>query len=150
MAKPLERVQTSVAESSGGGEDLGAQLGPKDLPARRGTESTNTSTRHANRQVVPHSLDEFVHADLGARSSHDGGGHPLTQVGVRHAHDGGVDHGGMGQEYAFDLGRMHLLTARDDHVVGPTGHEQAFVVVEVADIARVDPTIDDGLRSPPV
>ena len=63
-----------------------------------------------------------------------------------HADDGGVGDAGMLDEAVLDLDAVDVLAAADDHVLGPVGDEQVAVVVEVADVAGVQPAVDDRRR----
>ena len=49
--------------------------------------------------------------------------------------------GGMVVQHALDLGRVHVLAAGDHHVLHAVGDEQEAVVVEVADVAGVEPAL---------
>ena len=52
---------------------------------------------------------------------------------------------GVLDQAVLDLDAVDVLAAPDDHVLGPVGDEQEAVVVEVADVAGVQPAVDDRL-----
>ena len=72
----------------------------------------------------------------------------------RHLAVGGIgasDHGGLGDlrqlvDDDLDFPGIDVLAAADDHVLGPVDQDQVAVVVEVTDVAGVQPAVDDGLR----
>src|SRR5690606_28446834 len=52
---------------------------------------------------------------------------------------------GMFDEQVLDLDRVHVLAARDDHLVVPAVDEQQPVLVEVPDVAAGQQPVDDLL-----
>ncbi len=76
----------------------------------------------------------------------DKGGHRLAIDLVRHA-----DHGGVNHVVVADQGALHLLgidveAAREDHVLLAVGDIEIAVVVPMAQITGVQPTIPQGCR----
>jgi hypothetical protein len=57
---------------------------------------------------------------------------------VSRDHRGGPD-AGLSEQEVLDFPRVDLLAAPVDHVVGPPGQEQVAVLVEVAQVAGVEP-----------
>ena len=55
-------------------------------------------------------------------------------------HRGGPD-ARLGEQDVLDFPRVDLLAAPVDHVVGPAGQEQVAVLVEVAQVAGVEPAL---------
>ena len=53
---------------------------------------------------------------------------------------------GMLDEAVLDLDAVDVLAAPDDHVLGPVGDEEEAVVVDVADVAGVQPAVDRRSR----
>ena len=47
----------------------------------------------------------------------------------------------MAVDRALDLGRIDVLAAGDDHVLGPVEHIDVAVFIEVTDIAGGDPAV---------
>jgi len=65
---------------------------------------------------------------------------------VSRDHRGGPD-AGLGEQDVLDFPRVDLLAAPVDQVVGPAGQEQVAVLVEVAQVAGVEPAFGvDGTR----
>ena len=69
---------------------------------------------------------------------------PHLRVG--HADDGAVLHRGVAPDHLLDLARIDVEAARDDHVLLAVGDVQEAFLVDVADVAGVQPAVDDGLR----
>ena len=56
---------------------------------------------------------------------------------MRRTHDRDVGYPGQVSKHPFNLGRIHIFTSTDDHVLEPVDDEQTAIFVEVADIAGV-------------
>ena len=63
---------------------------------------------------------------------------PHTTIG--YADDRDVDDVRMAEQHLLDLGRVHVGTAGDDHVLEPIGHVQVALVVDLAQVAGVQPS----------
>ena len=62
------------------------------------------------------------------------------------------DHGGFGDlrklmDDDFDLARVDVLPAADDHVLVAADQDEVAVLVEASHVAGVQPAVDEGLRS---
>ena len=83
---------------------------------------------------------------VGALLELHGGLDLLAQLRVGHAVDGGVGDLGVVHEPLLDLDAVDVLAAPDDHVLLAVGDEEEAVLVEVADVAGVQPAVGvDGL-----
>ena len=80
------------------------------------------------------------------RSDHEPGHDARAEVVIRDARDAGLAHRRMLQQHRLDLGRVHVLAARDDQVVASVEHLQAAVGVEAADVAGVQPAALERAR----
>src|SRR5262245_1643745 len=84
----------------------------------------------------------------------DHGADLLAQDLVGDPEDGGVEDGGVLEDGGLDLGAVHVLTAADDHVLGPVDDEDEALVVDAGDVPGVEPAVGEGLagglRLPPV
>ena len=65
---------------------------------------------------------------------------------MRNADDRGVGDRGMLDEAVLDLDAVDVLAAADDHVLLAVGDEEEAVVVDVADVAGVQPAVAHGVR----
>src|SRR5581483_1898346 len=63
----------------------------------------------------------------------------LADDGIGAAHHDGGGHPPVVEQHRFDLGRVELLAAPVDDVVGPAGQVQVAVGVEAADVAGRQP-----------
>ena len=61
------------------------------------------------------------------------------------ADDGGLEHAVVAVERGLDLLRVDVLAAADDHVLDAVDDPQVAVLVEDADVAGVQPAVDDRL-----
>ena len=86
-------------------------------------------------------------ARLDARGGLDDRLDLLAPVLVRDAEHGDVADLRVRQEHAFDLGRIDVDAARDDHVDLAVAQEQVAVLVEVADVADGEEPVRAGSRS---
>src|SRR3954451_20371596 len=93
--------------------------------------------REVFRSVVPN----IVQGDRGARLQGDDGDHGLAPLLIRHTDHGYVAQPGEVRQGTLDLGRVHVLPTGDDHVLEPVDDEQAFILVEVADVAGMEPAL---------
>ena len=73
---------------------------------------------------------------LGALGQLQGGLHPFAELFVGHTEHRHIHNGRMAGEHPFDLGRVDVHAARDDHVDLAIRQIQVAVVVEVADVAE--------------
>src|ERR687895_511030 len=121
------------------GRGLG-ELG-NDLPARRNLE---------RRQALP-----AVGLDVGDRAAGRQREHSVHLLAADLV--GPADHRGlldtrMLQEHILDLARIDVLSAADDHVLLAVDEEEEPVLVAVADVARVQPSVPErlgvGVRPP--
>ena len=78
---------------------------------------------------------------------HDERAQALAEVGVRDADHGRVGELRVAGERVLDLLRVHVLAARQDHVVVAAVDEQAAGRVEVADVADRHQAVDDLARA---
>jgi hypothetical protein len=60
---------------------------------------------------------------------------------VRHADDGGQADPGVGQQDVFDLARVHVEPATDDHFLASVDDGEVAIGVEPADVAAVEPAL---------
>src|ERR1700682_5122629 len=61
--------------------------------------------------------DQLIHADSGAGLQHHAGHHELSPLWVRYPKDRRLTNGRMLVNDSFDLSGVHILTARDNHVL---------------------------------
>ena len=47
----------------------------------------------------------------------------------------------MGAERAFGFGRIDILAARDDHILGTIDNEQITVLIEIASVPAHNPAV---------
>ncbi len=78
---------------------------------------------------------------LSARARHDDRRDRLAPLRVRAAEHGRLEHLRMRLEHGLDLGGRDVLAAADDRVGLAPGHAQAPALVELAEIARVQPAV---------
>ena len=78
--------------------------------------------------------------------SDDDGLDRLAPSIVGHADDGDIRDGGMVEQRVLDLGGVHVLAARDDHVLHPVGEEEIAVLIEKARVTRPEPSV--GVERP--
>src|SRR6266566_2311228 len=96
-------------------------------------------------QPLPAPGDQLVLAQF-HRPAHDDHGHDfLAEPLVGHADDGGLGHGRVGVQHVLDLARVHVVPAADDELLLPADDEQEPVLVEVAEVAGVQPGAGEGL-----
>ena len=95
--------------------------------------------------VVGHLLGDeaLISSAVGllARLEHHVAGGDLAGLLVGQADDGGVRDGGVGEQQRLQLGRRHLEALVLDELLEPVDDEQVAVVVDVADVAGVQPAV---------
>ena len=74
---------------------------------------------------------------------HDDRVHRLDPALVGHAEDRDLEHRGVRSEGILDLERVHVLAAGDDHVLGSIEQVEVVLVVDVADVTRAVPAVDE-------
>lgn len=72
--------------------------------------------------------------------------HRLAPLVVGHAVDGAVDDLGVFAHHRFDIRRVHIEAAGDDHFLGAAAYEQVTVLVLLAQVAGMQPAIDQRRR----
>src|SRR3546814_19868943 len=80
-----------------------------------------------------------------ARAQADTRLHALAPTGVGHAYYRDAANGRMGRKHILDLGRIDILAARNDHVLGPIDDIIEAFLVAARDISRAVPDIFDDL-----
>ena len=81
---------------------------------------------------------------------HDEGADNGAALGVRPAHDGGLQHVGVGVDGRLDLGAADVVARGDDHVVAPGLVVEVAVGVPVEHVAGDVPAVGDVARLPGV
>ena len=90
--------------------------------------------------------DQLFGADALAGVEFDHRLHRLAPLLVGDADDGAVAHRRVGPDHLLDFARVDVEAAADDHVLLAVGDVEVAVGVEVADVAGVQPAVDDRLR----
>ena len=72
--------------------------------------------------------------------------HGFAPLRVGHAEHRRLEHGGMAVQHVLDLGAVHVLAAAHDHVLRPVDEVDVALVVQVAEVARVVPAVDERGR----
>jgi hypothetical protein len=85
----------------------------------------------------------------GSAVGHDVGHRPLAEHVVDRADHRGRADAGLREQDLFDLPGVDLLPAPVDHVVGPPDEEQVAVLVQVAEVAGVQPAVIVDRAGPP-
>src|SRR3546814_3631613 len=70
----------------------------------------------------------------------------LTPFLIRHADHGAFADGIMLHQGVLDLGRIDVLSARDDHVLHPVHDVEKPVLIYISAVARPDPAVDQRCR----
>jgi hypothetical protein len=78
-----------------------------------------------------------------ARSWLDVGGDDLTPLVVGYADHRGLEDGRVAGQHFLDFPGVDVLSAADDHVFRSPDEGQVAVFVDVADVAGVQPAVDD-------
>jgi hypothetical protein len=114
-----------------------AELAPAQLAGGcpgQGVEAGERDGYLVGGQACAAPLLEGVVARVGEpRREDDPGDRTGPPRRVRAADHAGLRHGGVGLEGRLDLGRMDVLTARDDEVGAPVGDEQPGRGIEAAE-----------------
>jgi hypothetical protein len=80
------------------------------------------------------------------RAAHDDHGHDfLAEPLVGHSDHGGLGHARVGVQHILDLAGVHVVPAADDELLLPADDEQEAVLVEVTEVAGVQPAAGEGL-----
>ena len=78
---------------------------------------------------------------FGVRLQLDDGRHALAPVRVLQSEHDGVGDRGVLVENVFDLARVDILTAADDHVLEAAGHGDVAARVHLAEVTGVQPAV---------
>ena len=97
-----------------------------------GTANDATSPCSASRRSLGGRRFEVVDDDEGADL--------LTEVGMRDTDNGGVHHAVNREERPLDSRRGDVLAAADDQVLRPSGDPETTVLIEMAEVAGVQPS----------
>ena len=129
-AGPVRRAQLAL-------EDLArARLRQRLRPHARSSWAP-CSPRSPPRQYATSS------APVTGGARHDDGVDGLAPALVRDAEDRRLEHGGVAVEDVLDLGAVHVLAARDDHVLRAVDEVDVGLVVHVAEVAGAVPAVDE-------
>ena len=79
-------------------------------------------------------------------SGHDDGAHPLAHRPFVEPDDRDLGDGRVLVQHGFDLDAVHVLAAADDDVLHPVDDVDEAVVVDVADVAGVEPAVAERCR----
>ena len=71
----------------------------------------------------------------------DEGVHELAAVAVGHADDRGLEHVRVLLQHILDLARVDVEATDEDHLFLPSADEEVAVVVELANVAGVQPAV---------
>ena len=74
-------------------------------------------------------------------SNDDLGVHGFAPLLVRNPEHGDLEHRRVGGQRVLDLGRVDVLAARDDHVLGPVDDEDVPAVVDRRQVATAVPAV---------
>src|ERR1700733_2363970 len=94
-------------------------------------------------QMIAHVDLDGVLVDAGVLLLDHERAQPVAPVLVIDTDRGGLHHVGMPTDQILDFGRKDVFAAGDDHLVVTATDIQQVVLVEVADIARRQQTVDD-------
>ena len=84
--------------------------------------------------------------DVVSRLEHHGGTHLLSEPVVRNAEDHALGDRLVLEERGLHLGAVDVLSAAQQHVLGPVHDEDEAILVDAGDVARAEPAVLDGLR----
>src|SRR4051812_30956827 len=141
------------ARRDGGGErsleQRLAELALEDLAAGvAGQLLVHEPDLHRDLERGEASADVVLHVGLRERRAvahADDGTDLLAETIVRDADDRGLGDVGVLVERGFDLGRVDVLATADDDVLDAVDDEQVAVLVDAADVARVEPAVGERL-----
>ena len=91
-------------------------------------------------------LDEVLGHHIEAGPERHEGHRLLAEDQIGLPDDRGLEHRGVGVEDVFDLLRVDVLPAPDDQVLDPVDQGEITVVIEPADIPRMQPATPQDLR----
>src|SRR5690348_12157858 len=94
---------------------------------------------------VLHERAQFVGGGGSARLELHGGGDFLAEMLIRDSDDGGFGYGWMLVDDLFDLARVHVESAADDHVLLPVHDVEIAVLVDSGQVAGLEPAAGDRL-----
>src|SRR5690606_24091784 len=95
--------------------------------------------------MTPTVVDEFLLGEVGTGVDAHVGDRDFAVYPVGATDDGGFEHAVHGGQNGLDLLGIDVLPTADDHVLDPVHDGEIAVFVETADIAGVQPAVDDGL-----
>src|ERR1700728_558559 len=142
-ARPYGRYRTALAYRSVAAPPVGrAQLPLEDLP--RGVPGQPLAEVDRRRalvvgQALPGEGDDLLGVGIGCRGLHHDGLHGLSPLRAGHADDRNVGDVWVRHQDVLNLGRVHVLTARDDHVLDPVVDEEIAVGVDESGITGPEP-----------
>src|SRR4051812_38947741 len=113
--------------------------------ARKLVEELDLARHLVAGQVLLHVVLDFVLRQVGAARGDDERLQPLTEVGVLDADDRGVRDLRVLRQQLLDLTRVHVLAARDDHVVLARVDEKTPALVDVAHVTGRHEAFGRGL-----
>src|ERR1700751_4578150 len=90
------------------------------------------------RQKPTEMRDQFIHAESGAGLQHHTSHHELSPLCIRYPKYCGLTDGRVLVEDGFDLSGVHVLTARDDHVLQAIQNIDKALGVLAADVAGTE------------
>ena len=77
--------------------------------------------------------------------THDDRGHLLTELPMGHPDDGHVGHGRVLEQNGLHLRAVHVLATTDHDVLEPVDHVDEALVVDVPQVAGVEPAVPERL-----
>src|ERR1700679_2296205 len=89
-------------------------------------------------------FDQLAGRHLRTASGYDHGVNRLTPAFVGDTDDGALGYGRVLGEGVFDLDRIDVLAAGDDHVFDPIDDIDESVLIHVAAVAGMHPAVDHG------
>src|SRR5262252_581740 len=126
----------------GGWFDRVSQHAPKDLPdhtLRQLRAKLDAGGDLVRRELRATERTQIVFAGHRSRAEHDPSANGLAFDGIGHARHANLGYGGMRRQHFLDFAGPDLLTARLDQVFLPVHDEQIAVVVEIPEVASVQP-----------
>src|SRR4029453_2754527 len=101
----------------------------------------HTLELRADARVEPRS--ELGRCDGAALAQEHRGHRRLTPAGIRGPEDGDLHHGRVLDGHLLDVAGVDVHATRDDHVLFPIDQEQVAVLIDVPEIAGMQPPVDD-------